>query len=174
MDVGGWLRGLGLDQYEANFRENKIGADVLAQLTADDLKDIGVAAVGDRRRLLAAIAALAGATPSAPTDPSEALAETGARAAREASAERRYLTVMFSDLVGSTALSARIDPEELRDVIGAYHRCVAEAVRRFDGFVAKYMGDGVLIYFGYPQAHEDDAERAVRAGVELIAGVGEL
>ena len=89
-------------------------------------------------------------------------------------AERRQVTVMFSDLVGSTALSARMDPEDLREVISAYQKCVAETVQRFGGFVAKYMGDGVLIYFGYPQAHEDDAERAVRAGLELVAAVGAL
>src|SRR4029077_13481053 len=89
-------------------------------------------------------------------------------------AERRQLTVMFCDLVGSTALSTRFDPEDLREVIGAYHRCVADTVGRFDGFVAKYMGDGVLIYFGYPQAHEDDAERAVRAGLAVIEAVGKL
>ena len=88
-------------------------------------------------------------------------------------AERRQVTVMFSDLVGSTALSARMDPEDLREVISAYQKCVAETVRRFGGFVAKYMGDGVLVYFGYPQAHEDDAERAVRAGLELVAAVGD-
>ena len=80
--------------------------------------------------------------------------------------------MMFSDLVGSTALSARMDPEDLREVISAYQKCVAETVQRFGGFVAKYMGDGVLVYFGYPQAHEDDAERAVRAGLELIPAVG--
>jgi hypothetical protein len=89
-------------------------------------------------------------------------------------AERRQVTVMFCDLVGSTALSARMDPEDLREVISVYQKCVAEAVRRFGGFVAKYMGDGVLVYFGYPQAHEDDAERAVRAGLELIAAVAGL
>jgi class 3 adenylate cyclase len=89
-------------------------------------------------------------------------------------AERRQVTVLFSDLVGSTALSARMDPEDLREVISAYQKCVAETVQRFGGFVAKYMGDGVLVYFGYPQAHEDDAERAVRAGLELIAAVGSL
>ena len=89
-------------------------------------------------------------------------------------AERRQVTVMFSDLVGSTALSARMDPEDLREVVSAYQKCVAETVQRFGGFVAKYMGDGVLIYFGYPQAHEDDAERAVRAGLELVAAVGQL
>jgi class 3 adenylate cyclase len=89
-------------------------------------------------------------------------------------AERRQVTVMFSDLVGSTALSARVDPEDLREVISAYQKCVAETARHFDGFVAKYMGDGVLIYFGYPRAHEDDAERAVRSGLELIAAVTAL
>jgi class 3 adenylate cyclase len=99
---------------------------------------------------------------------------TASPAPRVGGAERRQLTVMFCDLVGSTALAARLDPEELREVIGAYHRCVAEVVQRFDGFVAKYMGDGVLIYFGYPRAHEDDAERAVRAGLDIVAAVGRL
>jgi class 3 adenylate cyclase len=88
--------------------------------------------------------------------------------------ERRQLTVMFCDLVGSTAMAARLDPEELREVIGAYHRCVAEAMRRFDGHIAKYMGDGVLVYFGYPRAHEDDAERAARAGLDIVAAIGRL
>ena len=96
------------------------------------------------------------------------------QASPEDRAERRQVTVMFSDLVGSTALSARMDPEDLREVISAYQKCVAETVQRFGGFVAKYMGDGVLVYFGYPQAHEDDAERAVRAGLELVAAVGSL
>src|SRR5918997_5446119 len=90
------------------------------------------------------------------------------------SAERRQLTVMFCDMVSSTALASRLDPEDLREVIGAYLRCVAETITRFDGFVAKYMGDGVLVYFGYPQAHEDDAERAVRAGLGLVESVGQL
>src|SRR3974390_1370012 len=108
MDVGGWLRSLGLGQYEANFRDNKIDADVLPQLTADDLKDIGVAAVGDRRRLLAAIAALTGATLSASRSRTEIAAQHTASPASEAPAERRQLTVMFCDLVGSTALSARL------------------------------------------------------------------
>jgi class 3 adenylate cyclase/predicted ATPase len=171
MDVGGWLRRLGLEHYEAAFRENKIDDTVLPSLTAEDLKDLGVGFVGDRRKLLDAIAALrAGA--SAPTPLSDAPPATD-KAAQD-TAERRQVTVMFSDLVGSTALSARMDPEDLREVISAYQKCVAEAVRRFGGFVAKYMGDGVLIYFGYPQAHEDDAERAVRAGLELIAAVTAL
>src|SRR5438874_8487922 len=145
MDVADWLRGLGLEQYEPAFRANEIDARVLPSLTAEDLKDLGVNLVGHRRRLLDAIAALRGAELSAPAD-----------APAPAAAERRQLTVMFCDLVGSTELSSRLDPEDLREVIAGYHRAVAETVSRFDGFVAKYMGDGVLVYFGYPSAHEDD------------------
>src|ERR1700676_4716513 len=171
MDVGGWLRRLGLEQYEAAFRENKIDDTVLPSLTAEDLKDLGVRFVGDRRKLLDAIAALrAGA--SAPTPLSDAPPATD-EAAKD-SAERRQVTVMFSDLVGSTALSARLDLEDLREVISAYQMCVADTVRLFGGFVARYMGDGVLIYFGYPAAHEDDAERAVRAGLALVDAVATL
>ncbi|WP_247323609.1 adenylate/guanylate cyclase domain-containing protein [Bradyrhizobium sp. 141] len=169
MDVGVWLRRLGLEQYEAAFRENEISEKVLPNLTAEDLKDLGVAMVGHRRMLLDAIAALR-AEKSAATpvfDVSLAIHE-------EDTAERRQVTVMFSDLVGSTALSVRMDPEDLREVITAYQKCVAETVRSFGGFVAKYMGDGVLVYFGYPQAHEDDAERAVRAGLALIDAVAAL
>ena len=117
--------------------------------------------------MLRAIAELAG---TAPTLPQPACTEPKA----QDTAERRQVTVMFCDLVGSTALSARMDPEDLREIISAYQKCVAETVRSFGGFVAKYMGDGVLIYFGYPQAHEDDAERAVRAGMELVAAVSGL
>jgi predicted ATPase/class 3 adenylate cyclase len=168
MDVGGWLRRLGLEQYEAAFRENKIDDTVLPRLTAEDLKELGVGAVGHRRKLLDAIAALR-AQASAPTLLSEASPAVD-QTAKDA-AERRQVTVMFADLVGSTALSARMDPEDLLEIISAYERCVADTVGRFGGFVAKYMGDGVLIYFGYPQAHEDDAERAVRAGLEAIAAV---
>jgi class 3 adenylate cyclase/tetratricopeptide (TPR) repeat protein len=171
MDLGGWLRQLGLEQYEAAFRENAISEKVLPNLTAEDLKDLGVGMVGHRRMLLDAIAALR-AEASAPTPLSDPPLVTD-KAGKD-TAERRQVTVMFSDLVGSTSLSARMDPEDLREVISAYQRCVADTVRRFGGFVAKYMGDGVLIYFGYPQAHEDDAERAVRAGLELIAAVGAL
>ena len=130
--------------------------------------------LGHRVKLLDAIAALrsdaSGKTPSADA----ATASSAPSAHPEDRAERRQVTVMFSDLVGSTALSARMDPEDLREVISAYQKCVAETVQRFGGFVAKYMGDGVLVYFGYPQAHEDDAERAVRAGLELVAAVGDL
>ena len=162
MDVAAWLRGLGLEQYEPAFRDNGIDAEILPKLTVEDLKDIGVTRVGDRRKFLEAIAALRVSVPPSPAaeQPSEV---PGRAAAPSSEAERRQLTVMFCDLVGSTALSTRLDPEELREVIGAYHRCVEEVVARFGGFVAKYMGDGVLVYFGYPRAHEDDAERAVRA-----------
>ena len=171
MDVGAWLRRLGLERYEAAFSENEIDGTVLPSLTAEDLKDLGVSIVGHRRKLLEAIAALradGGAKPAPPDN----LPVTNRTA--EDAAERRQVTVMFSDLVGSTALSARMDPEDLREVIAAYHKCTAEIVRRFGGFVSQYLGDGVLVYFGYPQAHEDDAERAVRAGLELIAQVGTL
>jgi class 3 adenylate cyclase len=171
MDVGGWLRGLGLEQYEAAFRENAISEKVLPNLTAEDLKDLGVGMVGHRRMLLDAIAALR-AEASAPTPVSEPSLATD-KAAKD-TAERRQVTVMFSDLVGSTALSACMNPEDLREVISAYQRCVAETVGRFGGFVAKYMGDGVLIYFGYQAAHEDDAERAVRAGLALIDMIAAL
>jgi class 3 adenylate cyclase len=171
MDVGGWLRRLGLEQYEAAFRENEIGEKVLPNLTAEDLKDLGVGMVGHRRVLLDAIVALR-AEASAPTPLPDAPLTTD-KAAND-TAERRQVTVMFSDLVGSTALSARLDLEDLREVISAYQRCVADTVRRFGGFVARYMGDGVLIYFGYPAAHEDDAERAVRSGLALIDAVAAL
>jgi class 3 adenylate cyclase len=174
MDVSDWLRSLGLERYAAAFRENEIDQTVLPSLTHETLKELGVTAVGHRLKLLDAIAALrtdagakgpsadAGATSTAPS------------VSAQDRAERRQVTVMFSDLVGSTALSARMDPEDLREVISAYQKCVAETVGRFGGFVAKYMGDGVLICFGYPQAHEDDAERAVRAGLEIVAAVTAL
>src|SRR6266513_1563975 len=171
MDLGGWLRSLGLGQYEAAFRENAIDDTVLPNLTAEDLKDLGVGIVGHRRKLLDAIAALR-ADASAKAPPPDALPATDIAA--KDTAERRQVTVMFSDLVGSTALSARMDPEDLREVISAYQKCVAETVRRFGGFVARYLGDGALIYFGYPQAHEDDAERAVRAGLALIDAVATI
>jgi class 3 adenylate cyclase len=174
MDIVVWLRSLGLEKYEAVFRDNEITEKVLPNLTAEDLKELGVAALGHRRTLLDAIAALrsdaSGNVPSVDT----ATTSSALSASPEDRAERRQVTVMFSDLVGSTALSTRMDPEDLREVISAYQKCVAETVQRFGGFVAKYMGDGVLVYFGYPQAHEDDAERAVRAGLELVAAVGGL
>ena len=173
MDVVAWLRGLGLERYAPAFRDNDIDGDLLRRLTAEDLRELGVASVGHRRRLLDAIAAFDASTPAA--DTSGLAAETIATLPpAPADAERRQLTVMFCDLVGSTALAARLDPEDLREVIGAYHRAVTEIVAGFDGFVARYMGDGVLIYFGYPRAHEDDAERAVRVGLGLIDAVGRL
>jgi class 3 adenylate cyclase len=164
MDVAEWLQKLGLGQYEPAFRANEIDERVLPSLTAEDLKDLGVGLVGHRRRLLDAITALRPNVPAA----------MGRAASAPADAERRQLTVMFCDLVGSTPLSARLDPEDLREVIAAYHRAVAEVIAGFDGFVSRYMGDGVLVYFGYPQAHEDDAERAVRAGLSAIDAVSRL
>jgi class 3 adenylate cyclase len=173
MDVVVWLRSLGLERYEAAFRDNEIDERVLPSLTQEDLKEIGVGPVGHRRMLIEAIAALrgdmGGNAPSA-----EVAATSVPNVSPEDRAERRQVTVMFSDLVGSTALSTRMDPEDLREVISAYQNSVAETVGRFGGFVAKYMGDGVLVYFGYPQAHEDDAERAVRAGLQLVTAIGDL
>ena len=158
MDVGGWLRSLGLGQYEALFRANDIDADILPELTEVDLEKLGVS-LGHRKRLLRAISGLTAGGSSLPHPPPHA-----GEASVGVQAERRQLTVMFCDLVGSTALSTRFDPEELRDEIRAYQNAVSGVVARYDGFVAKFMGDGVLAYFGYPRAHEDDAERAVRAG----------
>jgi class 3 adenylate cyclase len=165
--IADWLEKLGMPEYSERFSENKIDVSVLPHLTDQDLKDIGVA-LGHRRKILAAIAEFAGVAPAVSKPVLAAEPKT------RDSAERRQVTVLFSDLVGSTALSARMDPEDLREVISAYQKCVAETVQRFGGFVAKYMGDGVLVYFGYPQAHEDDAERAVRAGLELVAAIGGL
>jgi class 3 adenylate cyclase/predicted ATPase len=163
MDIAVWLSGLGLERYERAFRDNEIDRETLPKLTAEDLKDLGVVLGSHRRKLLAAIAALHGnAAPS--------MERTSAVRA----AERRQLTVMFCDLVGSTELASRLDPEDLREVVAAYQRAVAEVVVGFDGFVAKYMGDGVLAYFGYPRAHEDDAEHAVRAGLGVIDAVRRL
>ncbi len=165
--IAQWLEKIGLSNYAQCFAENGIDVSVLRHLTDQDLKDIGVL-LGHRRRMLAAIAELEGAA----TPPAELAVRSEPKP--QDTAERRQVTVMFSDMVGSTALSTRMDPEDLREIISAYQKCVAQTVRRFDGFVAKYMGDGVLVYFGYPEAHEDDAERAVRAGLELIAAVGGL
>src|SRR5215831_16463820 len=166
MDVGGWLRGLGLGQYEALFRASEIDADILPELTDADLEKLSVP-LGHRKRLLRAISGLAAAEISAAPS-----APTGAKP--HDAAERRQLTVMFCDLVGSTALSVRFDPEDLRKIIGAYHRCVTEIAEGFGGFVARYMGDGVLVYFGYPRAHEDGAERATRCGLALVERVAQL
>jgi class 3 adenylate cyclase/predicted ATPase len=167
----GWLRSLGLQQYEAVFRENAIDQTVLPDLTDQDLEKLGVL-LGHRRKLLRAIASLENTERA--SSAIHTSAPPPATPISQDAAERRQITVMFSDLVGSTALSTRMDPEDLHEVISAYQKCVAEAVRRFGGFVAKYLGDGVLIYFGYPEAHEDDAERAVRAGLDVVAAVRNL
>src|SRR5215468_2816581 len=169
MDAAEWLRGLGLEQYVSAFRANDIDGEVLRHLTGEDLRELGVASIGHRRRLLDAIAALTDAQP-VPKAPVASVPAVGVAGI----AERRQLTVMFTDLVDSTMLSSRLDPEEYGEVIGAYHRCVADAVRRFDGFLAKYLGDGVLAYFGYPAAHEDDAERAIRAALEVTRRAPDL
>jgi class 3 adenylate cyclase/predicted ATPase len=166
MDFRNWLRDLGLERFEATFRDNAIDETVLPHLTEDHLRELGLP-MGARIKLLAAIAVL----PRQEARPVTAMT-SGVPTADVA--ERRQITVLFSDLVGSTALSTQMDPEDLRKLISAYQKCVTETVRRFGGFVAKYMGDGVLIYFGYPAAHEHDAERAVRAGLELVAAVAKL
>jgi class 3 adenylate cyclase len=168
-EIADWLKKLGMSEYAERFAENDIDMAVLPDLTDQHLKDLGVS-LGHRLKMLRAIRDLTGASVAA-TAPS---APAATEPTRREDAERRQLTVMFTDLVGSTALSTKLDPEDLRSVIGAYHKCVADTVGRFDGFVAKYMGDGVLVYFGYPHAHEDDAERAVRAGLTLIEAVGKL
>jgi len=157
------LREVGLERNAPAFRDNDIDEMVLRRLTGEDLRELGVTSVGHRRRLLDAISVFGD------TLPNVAVTAASRDIPGQADAERRQLTVMFCDLVGSTALSARLDPEDLREVIGAYHRAVAETIGRFGGFVAKYMGDGVLVYFGYPQAQEGEAERAVMAGLALAA-----
>ena len=162
MDIGQWLRDLGLQSYEQAFCHNGVDLEVLRRLTADDLKEIGVSAVGHRRKILHAIGELAAAQSQA------------ADLRIPHRAERRHLTVMFCDLVGSTALSARFDPEDLQELLRTYFARVDDLAGSHGGFVAKYLGDGALIYFGYPQAHENDAERAVRAGLALVDGISEL
>ena len=167
MDVTAWLKGLGLERYIEAFAQAEIGPDTLPELNDADLRELGLP-VGPRKKLLKAIAAL-----QASAD------ETALRSEADAGmgsgeAERRQLTVLFCDMVGSTDLSGRLDPEDLRDVLRAYHDTCAGTVTRWEGFVGRYLGDGVLAYFGYPQAHEDDAERAVRAGLELVRSVATL
>jgi class 3 adenylate cyclase len=163
--VADWLEKLGMPEYAQRFAANDIDTSVLRHLTDQDLKELGVS-LGHRRKMLAAISEVA--TVTAPESK-----VFGPEPKPQDTAERRQVTVMFSDLC-STALSAQMDLEDFREIISAYQNCVAETVQRFGGFVAKYMGDGVLVYFGYPQAHEDDAERAVRAGLELVGAVSAL
>jgi class 3 adenylate cyclase len=169
-EVRSWLEAIGLAQYADAFEANEIDMDLLGQVDDQILKDIGVSAAGHRLRIRNAIAKLGSVVPS------DAKATTPASVpdVSATSAERRQLTVMFCDLVGSTALSGKLDPEDMRGIIGAYHRCCADLIEHNGGFVAKYMGDGVLAYFGYPQAHEHDAERAVRAGLALVESVPKL
>ncbi len=177
MDIAAWLRGLGLEQYEPAFRDNAIDGAVLPRLTSDDLKDIGVAQVGHRRKLLDAIAALGVHAPAPAPSAVEATSpppKVTPAVAAPSGGERRQVTVMFCDLVGSTPLSARLDPEDMREIVGAYCGCCAGLITTAGGFVARYMGDGVLAYFGYPQAHEHDAERAVQAGLAVVEAVPKL
>ena len=177
MDIAAWLRDLGLERYAPAFSDNDIDAAVLPSLTGDDLEKLGIASVGHRRRLLDAIASLrvppapVGTTNAAPID---AVRPLDRMEAHPAQAERRQITVLFCDLVGSTGLSARLDPEDMSELLRTYRSCCAETIGRWDGYIARYMGDGVLAYFGWPRSHEDDAERAVRAGLELVAAVGRL
>src|SRR5450755_1400846 len=164
--IADWLKTLGMSEYADRFVENRIDHSVLPDLTDQDLEKLGFL-LGDRRKMLRAIRELAGDTAVTPHPPR-------AEPKFQDAAERRQLTVMFCDLVGSTALSARLDPEDLRGIIGAYHRRCAEVITKSGGFVARYMGDGVLAYFGYPQAHEHDAERAVRSGLAIVEAAPKL
>jgi class 3 adenylate cyclase/tetratricopeptide (TPR) repeat protein len=172
VDVAGWLRDLGLERYEAAFRENDVTTEVLCHLTAEDLEGLGVGTIGHRRQLLVAIAKLNEQRPTDAVNPGVAPPPAASRPVDEDAVshggERRQLTVMFCDLVGSTALSEKLDPEELRSLLHAYRIHCGEVIARYDGFVARYVGDGILTYFGWPTAHEEDAERAVRAALEIV------
>src|ERR1700723_3367957 len=172
MDIEGWLRSLGLKRYAAAFRENEIDDTILPRLTAEDLKELGVGPVGHRRKLLDAISALradANANVSSPTMP-----PITARAAEEALGERRYLTVMFCDLVDSTGISAQLDAEDWRDLVNAYLDGASAAVQDIGGHVAKKLGDGLMALFGYPLAHENDAESAARAALSIQRALADL
>ena len=175
VDIGDWLRGLGLERYADAFRDSDVGVDVLPDLTDADLQELGVS-LGDRKRLLKAALSLReqdhGRVP--PPAPHPRASRMPLPPCREPTAERRQLTVMFVDLVGSTALAGRLDPEDMSELIRAYQNAVAGEIARYQGHVAKFMGDGVLAYFGWPRSHEDEAERAVRAGLALVAAVTKL
>src|SRR6476660_1720343 len=171
MNIGGWLRNLGLERYELLFIENAIDSDVLAELTEGDLEKLGIP-LGDRKRLIKAIRTMLVDSPTTFTSGVGEHAQSGQP--HVAAAERRHPTVMICDLVDSTALSARLDPEDMRAVIDAYHAACARITLTYDGFLAEFRGDGILVYFGYPLAHEDDAERTVRAGLDIIAAVARL
>jgi class 3 adenylate cyclase len=180
LDIDSWLRGIGLDQYAEIFRANDIDGELLGRLTNDDLKDIGVASFGHRKKLLEAIAELGGAATATPASPPVVPAQIPAAASppisapAEAAGERRYLTVIFCDLVGSTGISAQLDAEEWRDLVGAYLDAASAAVTEMGGHVAKKIGDGLLALFGYPLAHENDAERAARAALSIQRALAEL
>ena len=167
-DVARWLEDLGLAQYAGTFAENDIDLEVLPHLSEQDLKNLGIS-LGHRKKLLHAIAALKGSSGTPASPAAEAL-----QPPPRTEAERRQLTVMFVDLVGSTALSRRLDPEEMSQVLRDYQNTVAGEIARFEGHVAKFMGDGVLCYFGWPTAHEDAAERAVHAGLAIVVAVERL
>ncbi len=167
--IGAWLEQLGLAKYAPIFSRNEVELDDLSELSEDDLKEIGLP-LGPRRRILKAIRVL-----EAGNDvPRDDKGDTAAGADIHVEAERRQLTVMFCDLAGSTALSEKLDPEDMREILRAYQQSCSEIVERYDGHIAKYIGDGLLVYFGYPRAHEDDAQRAVRAGLEIVTGVARL
>jgi class 3 adenylate cyclase len=181
LNIDGWLRGIGLVQYAETFRANDIDGELLGRLTNDDLKDIGVVSFGHRKKLLEAIAALGGAPAAAaaslPVMPAPILAAIAPpliSASIEAAGERRYLTVMFCDLVGSTSISAQLDAEEWRDIVGAYIDAASAAVVEMGGHVAKKLGDGLMSLFGYPVAQENDSERAVRAALGIQLALAEL
>jgi class 3 adenylate cyclase len=175
MDVADWLRALGLERYEATFRENDVSTEVLRDLTAEDLDGLGVVSKSHRRRLLVAIAKLNEQWTTDAASPVVELATAASEPLREDAVpqggERRQLTVMFCDLVGSTALGEKLDPEELGKLLHTYRIHCGEVIARYDGFVARYVGDGILTYFGWPTAHEEDAERAVRAALEIVPAV---
>ena len=162
--IDAWLARLGLTKYAETFAAHEVDFEALRHLSDDDLKKLGLP-LGPRRKILAALAE---------TREEAIPARPASLAGSRREAERRQLTVMFVDLVGSTELSQRLDPEEMRDAIGAYQRAVSTQILRYDGHVAKLMGDGVLAYFGWPRAHEDDAERAIRSGLASVAAVAEL
>jgi class 3 adenylate cyclase len=183
MDIAGWLRSLGLEQYEPAFRENHVDETVLPNLTAEDLKDLGVGSIGHRRKLLEAIALLRDAADAKAPPPEVSSTQLRNPPASEgaipstggdAVGERRYLTVMFCDLVGSTGISAQLDAEEWRDLVGSYLDAASAAVTEMGGQVAKKLGDGLLALFGYPLAQENDAERAVRAALAIQRALAEL
>ena len=169
--LSAWLKALGLERYESVFAENDVDLEALALLTEADLASLGLS-LGHRKKLLKAIAKLRGA--DVPAAHVVQASPAPAREPAQAEAERRQLSVLFCDLVGSTELSQRLDPEELRDLMQAYQRACGEVIARYDGHVAQYLGDGLVVYFGWPRAHEDDAVRAIRTGLEMTKEVSRL